>query len=154
MRRFSLLLVLASIARLSSQTVFAIDLNGDGMSDVWQDQYAAYGILPGDDMDGDGKTNLEESLLGTNPFGGEPHPPDTTPAVTATNVTFQTPTVSGILYQPEITEDLGNLWDELGDPVLGDGNILEDTVTMGVGDTQLFTVSAALSPGRMWTSTD
>ncbi len=107
------------------------------MSDVWEEQYAAQGLLPDEDFDGDGVSNLDESLQGTNPYGSGSHPPYTAPSTTATDVTFHSATVPGILYQPEISEDL-LLWDELGSPVVGDGNVLEDTVTMGVGDTQLF----------------
>jgi len=46
----------------------AIDMNGNQMSDVWERVYAAGALAPSADADGDGTTNLEESLAGTDPF--------------------------------------------------------------------------------------
>jgi len=46
----------------------AIDLDKDGMSDVWESIFAAENLLPGVDTDGDGRKNLQESIDGTNPF--------------------------------------------------------------------------------------
>lgn len=48
----------------------ARDVNGDGMSDIWQRLYGAGGLEAAGDEDGDGRTNLEESLAGTDPFDG------------------------------------------------------------------------------------
>ncbi len=47
-----------------------IDSNGDGMCDVWAIRYNAQTLAPAQDTDGDGMTNLEESVAGTNPFDG------------------------------------------------------------------------------------
>lgn len=44
------------------------DLNSNGMSDLWESQFNARSLLPGEDEDGDGLTNLEEAGLGTDPF--------------------------------------------------------------------------------------
>ena len=51
-------------ARLQAQMV---DLNGNGMSDVWEWLYAATNAAPGADPDGDGVNNLSEATAGTNP---------------------------------------------------------------------------------------
>jgi len=45
-----------------------IDLNDDGMGDVWQLFYSATGVASDGDEDGDGYSNGEESLAGTDPF--------------------------------------------------------------------------------------
>ena len=45
-----------------------VDLDGDGMCDVWEAAHHASGLLPGDDADGDGVGNLEESIAGTDPL--------------------------------------------------------------------------------------
>ncbi|MCW5559457.1 MAG: DUF1800 family protein, partial [Verrucomicrobiae bacterium] len=44
------------------------DLNGDGLPDAWQALYSAYGISPTAVNDGDGQSNAQEALWGTNPF--------------------------------------------------------------------------------------
>jgi uncharacterized protein (DUF1800 family) len=44
------------------------DLNGNGMSDLWESHFSAQTLLPGGDQDSDGLTNLEEAGLGTDPF--------------------------------------------------------------------------------------
>lgn len=44
-----------------------MDVDGDGLNDVWQGIYDAWDLLPGGDEDGDGCSNLIESVAGTNP---------------------------------------------------------------------------------------
>ena len=72
-RRISpwLSLVVASAVLLlgaSAASGQMIDLNGNGMSDVWEAVYNANGINPNADPDGDGFSNLQEAVAGTNPF--------------------------------------------------------------------------------------
>ena len=62
-----------------------IDLNGDGMSDIWQWVYNANGVSPGADPDGDGFSNLQESIAGTDPFNARSFPQISFTAYTATN---------------------------------------------------------------------
>ncbi|MBL9173202.1 MAG: DUF1800 family protein, partial [Verrucomicrobiales bacterium] len=44
------------------------DLNGDGLPDAWQAFYHGYELSPTADTDGDGQSNAQEALWGTNPF--------------------------------------------------------------------------------------
>jgi uncharacterized protein (DUF1800 family) len=46
----------------------ALDLNHNGMSDVWEMIFKATGLDPNGDADGDGWTNAQEAAAGTNPF--------------------------------------------------------------------------------------
>lgn len=46
----------------------AIDLDDDGMSDIWEREFNAELLQPQLDQDGDGFTNLQESKIGSNPF--------------------------------------------------------------------------------------
>ncbi len=45
-----------------------VDVNGDGLGDLWQLRYGAQGLVAGADSDGDGLTNEQECLLDTDPF--------------------------------------------------------------------------------------
>lgn len=47
--------------------VRGVDLNGDGMDDVWQALFAAGGMAADGDQDGDSQDNLAESKAGTDP---------------------------------------------------------------------------------------
>jgi uncharacterized protein (DUF1800 family) len=51
-----------------------IDLNHNGMSDVWEQLYGASGLAPNGDADGDGASNLQEAVAGTNPFDSQSYP--------------------------------------------------------------------------------
>src|SRR5258705_519309 len=70
-RRILLFLPLFLAATLSPATV---DRNGNGMSDVWEMIYGAAALPPNGDADGDGFSNLAESLAGTNPFDSNSYP--------------------------------------------------------------------------------
>ncbi|MEM8952852.1 MAG: DUF1800 family protein [Verrucomicrobiota bacterium] len=68
-RRIQLALLLGLTSSAS-----AVDLNSDGLCDLWQQQYGAEALLPSDDTDGDGYLNSTESTAGTDPFNLEDHP--------------------------------------------------------------------------------
>lgn len=44
------------------------DFNANGLSDTWEVLYRAVGLIPSADNDGDGMSNLAESIAGTNPL--------------------------------------------------------------------------------------
>src|SRR5438046_1701712 len=60
-----LLLVTFSLLALPGQAM--IDVNTNGLSDVWENLYGLTAVVPGDDLDGDGLSNYQESVAGTNP---------------------------------------------------------------------------------------
>ena len=45
-----------------------VDLNGNGMSDIWEQVYGASTLPPNGDADNDGASNLQEAVAGTDPF--------------------------------------------------------------------------------------
>ena len=62
-----------------------VDLNGNGMSDIWELIYNASGLDPNGDADGDGASNRMESIAGTNPFDSNSVPRITAAALVGTN---------------------------------------------------------------------
>ncbi len=76
-----------------------IDLNTNGMSDIWEWTYGMYGANPAADPDGDGYNNLQESIAGTNPHDSNSYPRVSAVSVSGTNVNITVPSVPGKLYQ-------------------------------------------------------
>src|SRR5204862_2513794 len=68
-----------------------LDLNANGMSDVWEQIYGASGLSPNADADGDGFSNAQEALAGTSPFSAASVPKIPTYARTGTNFTVTIP---------------------------------------------------------------
>jgi len=76
-----------------------IDLNGDGMSDIWEWIYGTNGIVPSGDSDGDGFSNLQEAIAGTNPFDSNSYPRISFGVVAGTNFIVTMNGVLGKQYQ-------------------------------------------------------
>jgi len=85
-----------------------LDLNGNGMSDVWEQIYGAVALDPNLDSDGDGVSNLQESMAGTDPFDPASVPRIPTTAHSASNFSVTLPSALGKQYelqsvQPQIS---------------------------------------------------
>lgn len=100
-----------------------IDLDGDGVNDLWAARHG--GNLPPDaDPDGDGATNLQESIAGTDPHDPLSHfalrsldLPD------SKNAELRWPSVPGKRYHIEASSDLVS-WILLAPTRMGDGGEL------------------------------
>jgi len=68
MHRLARFLALTFLATLSARA--DLDLDSNGLGDVWEAKFQPDGLLPGGDNDGDGRSNLEESQAGTDPLDG------------------------------------------------------------------------------------
>ncbi|MBC8001787.1 MAG: hypothetical protein H7X97_04285, partial [Opitutaceae bacterium] len=80
-----LLAVLLAAARAASPQS-PLDLNNNGISDIWELMYTAQSSNPDLDSDGDGLTNQQESIAGTNPFDSRSVPRITSLTVTTNGV--------------------------------------------------------------------
>src|SRR5215471_10108391 len=77
-----------------------VDLNHDGMSDIWVGMYRPFlGLDPNADPDHDGFSNLQESIAGTNPFDSSSYPRITAFTSTPTNFSLTFPCTPGKVYQ-------------------------------------------------------
>ena len=85
-----------------------IDLNTNGMSDVWESMFNAQGIDPNADSDGDGLSNLKESIAATDPFDSNSIPKISISRTSRTNITVATPNAPGKLYQLQSIPDLAS----------------------------------------------
>ena len=93
-----ILVLILSIVATSHAPAQMIDRNGDGMSDVWEWLYNANGVSPTADPDGDGFSNLQESIAGTDPFNPNSFPHITYTGFAGTNFSVTIPGALGKQY--------------------------------------------------------
>ena len=85
-----------------------VDLNGNGMSDIWEWLYGAYGVDPLTDLDGDGFSNLQESIAGTNPFDVRSYPHISSWSASMGSISITVPSTAGKLYTLQSATNLGS----------------------------------------------
>ena len=100
----ALLALLGSVGPARAQM---IDLNANGMSDVWEQLYNATGLDPNADTDGDGVPNRVESLAGTDPFDASSFPHITAFSNSLSSFNVSMPCALGKLYQLQSVTNLG-----------------------------------------------
>jgi hypothetical protein len=118
----------------TSYACATIDSDGDGIPDGWE---SFYGLNPNDlgdanqDLDGDGMTNLQEYVAGTDPTNASSvlkiSSISSDPLSGAASFSF--PSVNGKLYRIEFNNDLAvpNGWQTLQDNVVGTGGEIQIT---------------------------
>jgi len=85
-----------------------VDLNGNGMSDIWEWLYNATNVPPNADPDGDGVSNIKEATAGTNPFNSNSVPKISLLSVAGTNGSITIPGQFGKVYQLQSVTNLGS----------------------------------------------
>ena len=119
----------------------AADNNVNGLPDDWEQAYFGSGatVLPDEDSDGDGFTNLQELLAGTDPTK-----PDSALGVTATDqaldgVRISFTTAPGKTYRVDYNDTSpAGPWIALPDSVLGTGGIQQVTDSGGLNRAKRF----------------
>jgi hypothetical protein len=110
LRTAALILLLLSLSASLARAQM-VDLNGNAMSDVWEQIYGASALDPNEDTDGDGVPNRIESLAGTDPFDPNSLPKITSFANSISNFTVAIPAAAGKFYQLQSVASLdGTNW--------------------------------------------
>ncbi|MEM6911324.1 MAG: DUF1800 family protein [Verrucomicrobiota bacterium] len=97
-----------------------LDLNGDGMSDLWALHYQATALVAGADTDGDGWSNRAESIAGTNPFLASDRLVLQVDEQDLSSVQVRWPSVAGKTYEVFSSSDL-KTWTRVGGTHSGTG---------------------------------
>ncbi|MEY2485329.1 MAG: hypothetical protein QOH39_977 [Verrucomicrobiota bacterium] len=107
-----------------------VDTDGDGLPDDWEQQYfgSTTAASPTVDSDGDGVSNYDEFLAGTNPLNPMDHLAPTGIVNDGTTVTLTFHTVALKRYQVEYADTLGT-WMPLGGIRAADSDTLTVTDT-------------------------
>src|SRR5437016_6317954 len=110
---------------ISAKSISGIDLNNDGMSDIWQQKYSVPSADANFDYDGIGLTNSQKSVLGLDPRNPNSRFHLEIVSDTANNqLHLRLGTVFGKLYQLESSNDLQN-WASFNSAVAGTGSTVE-----------------------------
>jgi len=101
----------------------AIDLDGGGISDVWEAYYGTGPLQANGNPDGDPMTNLQEYYFNTNPLVSNPFPIQfvTNLVTQEAEFSFYAPPV--LRYRWQRTDDLMTSWTDLGDEIVGDDTV-------------------------------
>jgi len=107
-------------------TVLA-DTDGDGLPDVWEEEYfgGPTNAEAQSDADGDGMTNLSEFIAGTNPLDSQSRLECQLIIEPGGGVLVRFGTVTGRRYRVEYKDDLAATatWEPLMDDIEGDGTV-------------------------------
>jgi uncharacterized protein (DUF1800 family) len=134
---------LASLAALLTVMIPAgpvhaqkIDLNSNGMSDIWELIYGAGGLDPNGAADGDGISNGLESIAGTNPFDANSVPRISGLGYANTNLAVSIACALGKQYQlqsvPGLSNGIAAIWTNEMTLVARTGTVATLTAPAGV----------------------
>jgi len=120
MNNIKCLLFLLALSSIVSATV---DNDGNGMSDVWERKFQLVNPDPAEDLDNDDRTNLQESLAGTDPNDGQ-SALDFDQVTNKPSALFLSwETVLGVGYQIKSSDSMiGGTWNNEGPIVVGYGS--------------------------------
>jgi uncharacterized protein (DUF1800 family) len=132
----ALAVILLLLARSGSAQM--IDLNNNGLSDIWEWTYNAYGINPAADNDGDGFSNLQEAIAGTNPFNSNSYP----------HITLGVYSAAG--FSVTVPSALGKQYTLLSDTMLGDTNWTTETNVVARSGTNVTLIGSPSSTMKFY----
>ncbi len=104
----------------------SISTANDGIPDWWKQKYGLSTTDPGvasADPDGDGKTTMQEYILGTNPIMKDDGIPRPQISRNANNFTLSFPTILDRTYRVFYASAPGGTWTQAGGDIYGSGSI-------------------------------
>ncbi|WP_193211521.1 DUF1800 family protein [Luteolibacter marinus] len=122
-----------------------LDLDNDDLGDVWEAKYRPAELLPGNDDDGDGRSNREESEAGTDPLQASDVFSVSDITLLGGQVELRWPSQAGKVYQLQTTADPGDeaSWQILPGVHPGTGDELAATTAAPVQSPSFFRVVVA-----------
>lgn len=134
--RFLAVLILgAFLAGQFPALAVGLDLNHNGMSDIWELSYGAPDLDPNADPDGDGVSNLQESVAGTDPWDPASCPRITASALSGTNLIVSLTSAEGKRYELQSWEprsgEPGTNWVAEASLVARSGPVVSFAVPVG-----------------------
>jgi hypothetical protein len=110
--------------------VHALDVDGGGVSDLYEEQYNSGPLQANEDADNDGLSNLFESYFGLNPLVSNPGPLQLSQD-TPEEVEIAFPAPFGQRFQLERTTDLTGTWSAVGGIFTGNNDVFtySETIT-------------------------
>jgi len=121
------LCVFCLVSVMTRQAHCAIDLNTNGVCDIWEQKYNASSLVLNEaakaaDEDADGQSNYDEALAGTDPWDPTSVHRINDSTLEGTDVTLKSQTEKGKTYQFSISSQLTpGTWNAHGSPVLATG---------------------------------
>ena len=111
------------------------DTDADGLPNWWEAQYfngSTTAAVASDDSDGDGLTNAQEFVSGTNPQSGASALRVTNMATASGAIEIQFASVFGKSYQLEYKDNITDAsWNSLGAPITGTGGVVPVSDSVG-----------------------
>ena len=124
----------------------AVDLNSNGVCDIWEQKYNATSLVTDTaskaaDEDGDSRSNFDESIAGTDPRDSNSAHRISNTTLSGTDITIECPTEKGKTYQSSISSELQpGTWVEHGLPMLATGDSMTTVIPGQSGDKKFYRV--------------
>jgi uncharacterized protein (DUF1800 family) len=117
--------LICGLTAIFSAADAAVDLDGDGFGDVWRLKHPGPPLVPSEDTDGDGLSNADEAIMGTNPYDALDTVRISQLRLVDAHVHLNWPSILGKRYRVECSETLaGGDWSEIGPEMAGSGTEL------------------------------